>query len=1179
MKKITRLMLTLLLTISVGGAWAQTHQKNEGKRKITPAPKQTQVTDKQLPPDAIAPAGYTHAAVPAPKVVPAVDAKTQKAMEEAIEMVEVDGKMMPVPPKADRSVPGNDAATSAWNIPHGIMPVSRYQNASEATNNDGFIMYGDYGGPDGGGMNDGVWYKFSPNIYGEYTITVDPDAWDCEISVFWVSNTIPNPTLSNLNYKGHKDGGYSNDEEVLTLNLYTGTTYYINIGYFSKNTDVLEGPFTLKIAGPQGNNRRGNAIEVNPSQLPYSVYQDASNAADDGLIWFANYDGPNDGMNDGVWYKFSPEVSGDYIITVDPTTNWDPEIGVFYGSPSNLHYKGHKDSGASGSTENLTLTLSSSSDYYINIGHFHNATDYPEGPFTLEINYAPPANDNCNSPITIPASPLPYSHIQYDAAGATGGTIVYSDWGGPSGSMDDGVWYRFDPANDIDYTIQVQPYNNWNPEISVFYGTCGDWVYKIHGDSQTNGKMEEVVLHNPGTYYYHINVGHWNTGSENKFEISVVSTPANDNCSDAITISPTALPYSNAQDASGATNITNPNTGANSFITYDDYGGISGGMNNGVWYKFTPTISGNYTISANPDAWDAEISVFSGSCNSMVYVNHRDGYGTNGTESLTLDLTASTTYYINIGYYHMSENRPEGEFILNLQRNATAVTGVTLTPASANLTVGETQQLTASVQPSNASNTDVNWSTSNSSIVTVDNSGLITAVSPGNATVTVTTADGGFTATCNITVEPNVINVTGVSINPSATGVTVGQTQQLNAIIQPGNATNTDVTWSSNNITIATVSSTGLVTGVAPGSAVITVTTVDGGHTATCDITVQSNTVNVTGVNITPGSISIEAGQTAQLTANIQPGNATNTGVSWASNNADVATVNSNGLVSALSAGSAVITVTTNDGGFNATCSVEVTTATIAVTGVKLTPGSAQLDVGQTLQLTPHIQPSNASNQNVNYSTSNDAIATVSSDGLVSAISPGNAVITVTTVEGEFTATCHVQVKSANVAVTGVTISPTTVELRPGETVLLTANIQPEGATNQDVSWSTNNASVATVDDNGLVTTITNGNALITVTTADGGFTDVCRILSFDAIDELSIEQLIKVYPNPSPGDIHIDASDATYELQVLDATGRLVMRKQISGLSDIHIEEAGMYFLQFSNKDTAPIHIKVIVK
>ncbi len=708
-------MLTLLLIISVGGVWAQNH-KNEGTRKVTPAPEQTQVTDKQLPPDAIAPTGYTPAAVP--QVEQAVDAKTQKAMENVIEMVEVDGKMMPVPPKADRSAPSNDAVTGAWRITHGIMPVTRFQNASEATNNDGCINYIDFPGYSGdpvSGMNDGVWYKFHPNTDEEYTITVDPDGWNCEISVFWTHN--PNPTLSDLHYKANIDAGGSGDTEVLTLNLYAASTYYINIGYYHTPSDGAEGPFSLKIEGPQGNDRRENAIVVTPAKLPYSVYQDASNATNnDGCLDYTTFLEPpaSGGMNDGVWYKFTPEVSGfDYTITVSPT-GWDAEIGVFYrvDDQGPWYYKGHKDASASGGTESITLRMNSVATYYINIGHFNATVDHPEGPFTLKINYVPPANDDCDNPISIPSSPLPYSHTQYDAAGATGGIITYSDWGGPTGGMNDGVWYRFDPANNnIDYTIQVQPYNNWDPEIALFYGLCNSWIYKTHADRRGRGGMEEVVF---------------------KFEIFVVPTPENDNCSGAIAISPATLPYTHTQDANGATNITNPETGETHFITYGDYGGPAGGMNDGVWYTFTPDISGSYTMSANPNGWDAEISVFSGDCTNLVYIDHADD-----PETLTLDLTASTTYYINIGYYHMSKNKPEGEFTLSLQRNSTAVTGVTLSPSSANLTVGETQQLTATVQPSNASNTNVSWSTSNSSIVTVNSSGLITAVSPGNATVIV----------------------------------------------------------------------------------------------------------------------------------------------------------------------------------------------------------------------------------------------------------------------------------------------------------------------------------------------------------------------------------------------------------------------------------------------------------
>jgi|GEM_PF-530266 len=171
-----------------------------------------------------------------------------------------------------------------------------------------------------------------------------------------------------------------------------------------------------------------------------------------------------------------------------------------------------------------------------------------------------------------------------------------------------------------------------------------------------------------------------------------------------------------------------------------------------------------------------------------------------------------------------------------------AVTGVSVSPASATISVGGTQQLTATISPSNATNQNVSWSSGNSSVATVSSSGLVTGVAQGTATITVTTQDGGKTSTSSITVNTTTVPVTGVTVSPASATINVGGTQQLTATVSPSNATNKNVTWTSGNTGVATVNSTGLVTGVASGTATITVTTQDGAKTATASITVNSTT-------------------------------------------------------------------------------------------------------------------------------------------------------------------------------------------------------------------------------------------------------------------------------------------------------------------------------------------------
>ena len=166
------------------------------------------------------------------------------------------------------------------------------------------------------------------------------------------------------------------------------------------------------------------------------------------------------------------------------------------------------------------------------------------------------------------------------------------------------------------------------------------------------------------------------------------------------------------------------------------------------------------------------------------------------------------------------------------------VTGVSVSPTSSSLQVGQTQQLTATVSPSNATNNGVSWSSSNTGVATVNSSGLVSGVSAGNATITVRTDDGGYTATCNVTISEGNVPVTGVSVSPTSTSVRIGSTTQLTATISPSNATNKNVSWSSSNTGIVTVSSSGVVSGVALGSATITVTTQDGNYQASSAVQV-----------------------------------------------------------------------------------------------------------------------------------------------------------------------------------------------------------------------------------------------------------------------------------------------------------------------------------------------------
>ena len=207
------------------------------------------------------------------------------------------------------------------------------------------------------------------------------------------------------------------------------------------------------------------------------------------------------------------------------------------------------------------------------------------------------------------------------------------------------------------------------------------------------------------------------------------------------------------------------------------------------------------------------------------------------------------------------------------------VTGVLLSPTTLTLDVGGTATLTATITPNNATNPNVTWSSDNQNVATVDQNGEVTAVSAGTATITVTTADGGKTATCEVTVTAASVPVTGVTLSQNQASLYYNRTPNtltLTATVTPDNATNQAVTWTSSNPSVATVKN-GVVTAVAPGIAVITATTQDGNHTATCTVTVRPDippanpnyriTVEATqGGTVTADPTAAKAGTTVTLT-------------------------------------------------------------------------------------------------------------------------------------------------------------------------------------------------------------------------------------------------------------------------------------------------------------------------
>ncbi len=319
------------------------------------------------------------------------------------------------------------------------------------------------------------------------------------------------------------------------------------------------------------------------------------------------------------------------------------------------------------------------------------------------------------------------------------------------------------------------------------------------------------------------------------------------------------------------------------------------------------------------------------------------------------------------------------------------VTGISLDRTSSTLKKGWYTTLTATVYPSDATDKTVTWTTSDSSVATVSN-GTITAVSGGTAIITAETSNG-MADTCVVTVT---VPATAISLNKTSATIEKGKYETLTATVSPSDTTDT-VTWTTSNSSVATVSN-GEVTAISSGTATITAKT-SNSKTATCKVTV---TVPATNISLNKTSATIEKGKYETLTATVSPSDTTDT-VTWTTSNSSVATV-LNGEVTAVSGGTATITAKTSNG-IIAICKVTVKSP---VTSISLNKTTTTVEKGQYETLTAIVSPSDATDQTITWTTSDSKVATVS-NGKVTAVSRGTAIITAVSSNGK-KAECKVTV-------------------------------------------------------------------------------------------------------------------------------------------------------------------------
>ena len=300
----------------------------------------------------------------------------------------------------------------------------------------------------------------------------------------------------------------------------------------------------------------------------------------------------------------------------------------------------------------------------------------------------------------------------------------------------------------------------------------------------------------------------------------------------------------------------------------------------------------------------------------------------------------------------------------------------------------------------------------------------------------------------------------------------------------------------------------------------------------TCVVTVSKKVVAVSGITLSQTTASLIEDESVTLTATVTPADATDKTVIWSTSDTNVATVD-NGVVTAKSAGTATITAKAGDK--TATCVVTVAKKVIAVSGITLSQTTAALTEGETVTLTATVTPADATDKTVTWSTSDAAVATVE-NGVVTAVSEGTA--TITAKAGDMTATCEIFVEKKVIAVEGISLDVTSVELTRGDSLTIHATVYPEDATDKTVEWSSSDETVACVSSDGTVVALSAGTVIITATS--NGKEASCVIV----VKEIN--------------GINFTLMDEAWPVDVYDMTGRIV-KKNAYSISDL---KKGIYFI-----------------
>lgn len=356
----------------------------------------------------------------------------------------------------------------------------------------------------------------------------------------------------------------------------------------------------------------------------------------------------------------------------------------------------------------------------------------------------------------------------------------------------------------------------------------------------------------------------------------------------------------------------------------------------------------------------------------------------------------------------------------------------------------------------------------------------------------------------NATILEEKVPVTGITLDQENISFSdIGASVQLTATILPTDADNQKVIWKSSDTNVATVKD-GKVTCTGYGTAIITATSEEGEYVATCNVTATRKIVLPSSITLDRKEATIKVGEATTLKANVLPADADDKTIVWSSENSDIASVTNDGVVTGHKAGTTKIIVTTNANGLKDEC---IITVLQPATGIVLDRQNISFaNIGETVQLTANVLPEDASNKNVSWASSDTKVAIVS-NGKVVCTGYGTAVISAVAEDGGYMATCIITANKNVILPSSITLDKSNATINVGESFTLNANVLPDNADNKIIVWNSDDADIASVNNEGEVTGIKAGTTKIIAMTQANDLKAECLITVLQPVTGITLDR------------------------------------------------------------------------